>query len=112
MAAKKAVASVPSYAELLSASRVKTKSSPKKKKSDDEPESASSTVDPAPIDAPVSKYTTASVPETTKPAMTPVLGCRVVLTSSGLFGTVLYVGPTSFQSGTWVGVELDSEQVS
>jgi hypothetical protein len=39
------------------------------------------------------------------------VGCRVVLSSSGLFGTVRFVGAASFQEGLWVGVELDSEQV-
>lgn len=82
---KKAAASVPSYAELLSASRTsKSKSSEKK-------------ADPA-----------SSAPGA---PIVDLVGCRVVLSSSGIFGTVRYVGPTNFQSGNWVGVELDSEEV-
>jgi hypothetical protein len=38
------------------------------------------------------------------------VGCRVVLSSSGLFGTVRFAGNTAFQSGLWVGVELDGQE--
>jgi hypothetical protein len=90
---KKAIASVPSYAELLSSNRSsKSKlsvSTEKKKKGDKAPEFTSDVTPP-----------TASI-----------MGCRVVLSSSGIFGTVRYVGPTTFQEGAWVGVELDTEQV-
>ncbi|KAF3826473.1 hypothetical protein GH733_008998 [Mirounga leonina] len=35
-------------------------------------------------------------------------GSQVLLTSSNEMGTVRYVGPTDFASGTWLGLELRS----
>jgi len=112
---------VPSYAELLSASsssRRTSKAKPttgaaekKKKKIEssfskppEPPVPANpAAANPAPaLAVPASAVPTSAVPEV-------VAGCRVVLGTSGLFGTVRYVGGTSFQAGEWVGVELDSE---
>jgi hypothetical protein len=105
-----AVVNVPSYAELLSSSRKtsKTKSSltgekKKKKVLEETKKSDANKEDNVQIITP-----SESVPPA---ALEVVCGCRVVLASSGLFGTVKFVGEASFQAGTWVGIELDSEQV-
>jgi len=92
------VASVPSYAELLSSSRAKAKAGSGKVK-----KSAADT--PAP--ATTVPYADPGVAAT---ASRVTVGCRVVLSSSGLFGTVRFTGNTTFQSGLWVGVELDNQE--
>lgn len=100
---------VPSYAELLSSSRKtsKTKSGlngEKKKKKVLEESKKSTNKDTSGKHPPVP-------PPNHEPILEVVNECRVVLASSGLFGTVRFVGEASFQAGTWVGIELDSEQV-
>ena len=34
-------------------------------------------------------------------------GERILLRKSNLSGTIAYVGPIEFASGTWIGIELD-----
>jgi len=103
------VVSVPSYAELLSSSRKTSKKgvvTEKKKKKTVLEEKKTETQRATQVKASTPEPQTSS----TDPAPEVVNGCRVVLASSGLFGTVKYVGEALFQSGVWVGIELDSEQ--
>ena len=34
-------------------------------------------------------------------------GERILLRKSNLSGTIAYIGPIEFASGTWIGIELD-----
>lgn len=35
------------------------------------------------------------------------VGCKVELTGKNLQGNVAFIGPTHFETGTWVGIILD-----
>lgn len=35
------------------------------------------------------------------------VGCRVELNGKGVLGKVAFIGPTHFETGTWVGIILD-----
>lgn len=114
--------SVPSYAQLLSSSsskratKTKTVTTEKKKKKNLTSEGTSPSVEKTKKNTSKTSSTSSVSPvEDVPPSQSipkedVVVDCRVVLASSGLFGTVRYVGEASFQSGIWVGIELDSEQ--
>jgi hypothetical protein len=104
---KKALASVPSYAELLSASRHSKGGAKKKKAATEVPREVVVPIAPSSPPPQPDADPEGALGESTD----VVAGCRVVLSTSGLFGTVRFVGSTTFQSGLWIGIELDSKQV-
>ncbi|KAI8084716.1 uncharacterized protein BX664DRAFT_337611 [Halteromyces radiatus] len=55
-----------------------------------------------------SKSTTSSIFSTTEQNDDPRIGDRVLVEGRQLYGTLRFLGPTEFKTGTWAGIELDN----